>query len=76
MTKQELEELHSRKCVVSLEKYKRPQGDEVRYVIAMSLTAGEYIALENNLSGDKDEVSKDVHSFIINGYYLRTDKSK
>lgn len=74
MFKKEREHLHSTKCVVEGTDFQSGRGLETRFIVSMSLTGGELIALKRCLNeaprGGGDPVGNhqkdDVEAFLRN----------
>lgn len=66
MTRQEKEKLHSEKCHIEMIGAKLPQGAENRYIVSMSLTNGELLALKNALSSYRSAVGGDLDAYLTN----------
>lgn len=59
-------DLHSSKCVMEVVDYNRGMGEESRYIVSFSLTAGELLALAAMLLAHDTYVQDDVHNFFEN----------
>lgn len=66
MTKKEKAKLHSDKCQVEAVDAQLGRGLEVRYIVGMSLTTGELLALKNSFIESRTPVSEDLLAFLRN----------
>lgn len=69
MTKVEKQKLHSEKCSMEVVDCQLGRGLESRYLVAMSLTAGELIALKNALVSHQTAVGSDLDAYLTNAAY-------
>ena len=61
MTKKELETLHSQKAII------QPVNTENKFVLSMSLSRGELLALHDILNANRDNaIVDDLFAFITN----------
>ena len=68
MTNKEKELLHSEKCVIETVVYKRPQGDVPRYILSMSLSLNELLAMVGLTHECESESAseQDISAYIKN----------
>lgn len=66
MTKKELTALHHDKCSMQAVDANLGRGEEIRWVVSFSLTAGELIALKNMLALSSTPSQQDVSAFFTN----------
>jgi hypothetical protein len=69
MTRAEKQRLHSEKCTLEVMNTQLGKGPTDRYVVSMSLTAGEFMALNNALSAHSTPVGEDVMAYLRNAAY-------
>jgi hypothetical protein len=58
--------IHSQKCEIKPVKVNLGRGEEERYVVSMSLTLGELVALRGATSAPRNPVAADVSAYVRN----------
>lgn len=66
MTKKELERLHSDKVQIEKAPSKNNTYQRTKYIVYMSLTLGELLALKNALETNPTLVGSDVRDYVNN----------